>query len=538
MGSVSLPTRLLWLLCLFAVCSLYWQSKVLEMSLSQQQQQQQQCKHSTQRKRRRAQLTLNTTLSQIRGSGSHHRHHPDNSDDDVCDLTAVIFDPRLPIATETSPAWGALESVLAHVTGNVCLVLQTSACILAQQQQPIHNITTTDLWQAIRSRIPSHTPLLRSALDAGSGSWTPTPGGYGHVRLSVVDHERYSLLSCFNFWSPSNAWMNVHYWEHEFTSHDSDLVLILQDDTVLCQTLDPGKFHAKGFAYLGGPWPNKRDGTGLQVCTRMELLWRRWNSLGNIWSTVLAGWFQQGPTCHFAPDNDNRQGESTPPYYGPAGNGGLSLRSRTWMARAIRTCPHARYSGLSPDAIASSPCVVGAPSLFLDGLDTILQSVFGHRLLIYEETGRSAPEDVYFTTVLRGMGAPVPSAFEAALFATELLFPDQVALDWYGPQDPLVQQTMAQELMVPGPSMLDWFEDRLEQGRMRGVKPCNDEKQPVTTQHLLPIGMHKVWRYHDPEFLLSLVRENVCPHLRFVYPLQEVPASFQSTAKELRLVNR
>ena len=34
---------------------------------------------------------------------------------------------------------------------------------------------------------------------------------------------------------------------------------------------------------------------------------------------------------------------------GPVGNGGLSLRSRKWMIKAIETCPHVTNSGLEID---------------------------------------------------------------------------------------------------------------------------------------------------------------------------------------------
>lgn len=537
----SRQERLWSVLLLFAAGSLYWQSKVLDLDgyasvKNKQQQQQIPCRLLHQNQQRVfPNVTIISTKDKI---------IRDDNDNNKCDLTAVLFDPSLPVAEASSPIWGALESVLFHATGNVCLVLQTSACIMIGTNHQHPNPKYYDaIWAAISSRIPSHAILLKAVFQAGSDNhdeggsskWITTPQGRGTARISVVNHKKYNLLSCSNFWSPSNAWMNLRYWQDEFTEQDSDMILVVQDDTVLCQTLNVPKIvssRAKPFAYLGGPWPNKRDGTGLQVCTRMELLWRRWNSLGDIRSTVLGGWWKTGHDCHF--------GQSINPvaHYGPAGNGGLSLRSRTWMIKAIEHCPHAKYSGLSAEALAlhssssSSSCVVGAQSNFLDTLNAILQPIFGPRFLIYEETGRSAPEDVYFTTVLRGMGAPMPSAFEAALFATELLFPDQIANDWYGPTDLQTQETKIHEMMVPGPAVLYWLEEQ----KASCLK--SEEDKYDMTQHLLPMGMHKVWRYHEPEFLLGVVRNNVCPHLRYIYPLQEIPGPFQEEAMHLGIITR
>ena len=445
--------------------------------------------------------------------------------DMACDLTAAIFDPHLPVAEANSPIWGSLESVLAHVQGNLCIVLQTSSCILGQQRQqqqqqqavPGGKTEIERVWSAIQSRAP--LPLLRSALETGMNKdetmWVPTPGGRARVRVSIVDHKRYSLLSCSNFWTPSNAWMNVHYWEQEFTEQDSDMVMLLQDDTVICRNLDPQKFAKKGFAYLGAPW--RQDIFPFSpLCSVLERYWRNWNE--NVGSKMMTSQL-------FCPDG----GEDSHNYYGPAGNGGLSLRSRTWMIKAIRTCPHSYYSGLSTAELQSSSCIVGRRNLFLDFLDFTLQWLYGHRYLIYERIGRSAPEDLYFATVLRGIGAPLPSGFEASLFSAELILPDEVASMWYGPSDPRVQRQMVQELMTPEKEELDRFDDFLRQNELwkKGIGDF--------APHFLPIGMHRLWDYHEPEFILSLVENNMCPYLRHVYPFKSVPERLFKRAKELGL---
>jgi hypothetical protein len=83
---------------------------------------------------------------------------------------------------------------------------------------------------------------------------------------------------------------------------------------------------------------------------------------------------------------------------GPLGSGGFSLRSRKWMIRAIETCPHMTNSGME---------VEGQPL----------------SCKVFEKVN----EDFYFGTILRALGAPLPLAYTASLFSTEMLWPGTFA---------------------------------------------------------------------------------------------------------------
>ena len=52
--------------------------------------------------------------------------------------------------------------------------------------------------------------------------------------MSILNHDKYTSKSCSDFSNLSAALMKVHFWQDEFIETDSDLVLTLQDDAVLC----------------------------------------------------------------------------------------------------------------------------------------------------------------------------------------------------------------------------------------------------------------------------------------------------------------
>jgi len=82
---------------------------------------------------------------------------------------------------------------------------------------------------------------------------------------------------------------------------------------------------------------------------------------------------------------------------GPFGNGGMSIHSRLWMKKAIQYCPSYLRSGFSEEEVTSSPC-------WLDVLE--------------------GSEDFYFAMILKGMGAPLPTVYEASLFSSEMRVPE------------------------------------------------------------------------------------------------------------------
>jgi hypothetical protein len=86
---------------------------------------------------------------------------------------------------------------------------------------------------------------------------------------------------------------------------------------------------------------------------------------------------------------------------GGSSSGGISIRSRQWMIRAIEACPHTQYSGI-PD---------------LEGL--------GCQAIPGRTTDAIISNELYFGTLFHGMRAPLPNAHEAALFSSEL-WPEDV----------------------------------------------------------------------------------------------------------------
>lgn len=184
--------------------------------------------------------------------------------------------------------------------------------------------------------------------------------------------------------------MNINFWSDEFVDSDSDAVLLLQDDSVLCRSME----NLTEYAFVGAVWP--RTPTKLMPNPSTGMCW----GMSSLYKLL---------TLHMKPDDYARLGIS-PSFPNPCdtlgnapiGNGGLSFRSRKWMQRAITTCPHVSWSGLG-DKAWESPC---------RALDEV-------------------NEDYYFGTVLNGLQAPLPSAKVASLFAVESLFPEQV-LSLYG----------------------------------------------------------------------------------------------------------
>ena len=56
----------------------------------------------------------------------------------------------------------------------------------------------------------------------------------GQVRINILDSEKYGL-SCDNFGNGNAIFMNVNFWLDEFNDVDSDILLTIQSDTVLCR---------------------------------------------------------------------------------------------------------------------------------------------------------------------------------------------------------------------------------------------------------------------------------------------------------------
>mmetsp|Transcript_33610 Transcript_33610/g.106231 ORF Transcript_33610/g.106231 Transcript_33610/m.106231 type:complete len:329 (-) Transcript_33610:242-1228(-) len=155
--------------------------------------------------------------------------------------------------------------------------------------------------------------------------------------------------------------MDIDFWK----GRRSEFVLVVQDDVVLCRTLDLAEWES--FAYVGAPW--------LQRPSKEK--YKR-----------IAHW--QGSTDEFD------AGLPLDPSFQWifVGDGALSLRNVEWMIKAIETCP---YDGIHETENAF--CVA-----------------------------QRVPEDYYFGITLAGMHAPLPTRNQAYNFSINMPFP-KVTLD-------------------------------------------------------------------------------------------------------------
>jgi len=137
-----------------------------------------------------------------------------------CSLTVVLFDPNI----DKHALW-TLESVADNIypKETTCYLLQTSICqIQAFIKLPYEQALET------KARIiqDAAKPNFLSAIKKGN------------VRMSVIDHNKYSLDSCDDFYSPSNVSLHIDYWgDLEFTEYDSDTILMVQSDGIICHPL-------------------------------------------------------------------------------------------------------------------------------------------------------------------------------------------------------------------------------------------------------------------------------------------------------------
>ena len=257
--------------------------------------------------------------------------------------------------------------------------------------------------------------------------------------------------------------MNIHYWSDEFLDGvDSDLVLFIQDDAVLCHSFHSNDY--KDFAFVGSVWSKKSFQLSEGMCNGMPLRWSSWVAPQKRWERQQKR-ISSVPVEKRLPRPEVLLNATFPNVcsdgLGPVGNGGISLRSRSWAIKAIETCPHAKYSAV----------------------DDLNERVRACKVL------EDINEDLYFGIVLRGIRAPLPTAYEASLFSTEMLWPEQVEGMFGAPRGGTPDQ---------------------ERHRIR-----HDGKQ-IT----VPAAVHKPWWYHSTELLLSAGMNGACPFLKHIFPTE------------------
>lgn len=414
------------------------------------------------------------------GGGHSYLEYSKANKTNPCSVTVLILDPRLPILSREKSLWGSIESTVAHGPENMCILIQTSSCISDALS------STNDYKQKSKiayNEIYEHAPfpLFREFLQTS-----------GRVRITFLNHTKYHVRSCDNFITPTHAWVNYHYWgDDEFTNGvDSDMIMTIQDDTVLCHDFDIKRWD--DVAYVGAPWPNVHKSVRKpSQCDYLSTLWNKWNKNETNNATVTN-------ICQFDKG------------IGAFGNGGLSLRNRKWMKKAILACPHFKYSGLSSEYIKASNCSINTISF--------------------------VPEDVYYATILRGINAPLPTSFEASLFSTEIIFPEEIInKEWYAPKNisnilPLVKRRYSKTNVDR--FLKFWNAYYSDHGNAEEDEEDHDNKTYESLHHFIPIGLHNIWFYHDKHFLLSLADpiDNHCEHFRHILPIQSFPGNMRLKA--------
>jgi hypothetical protein len=101
-------------------------------------------------------------------------------------------------------------------------------------------------------------------------------------------------------------------------------------------------------------------------------------------------------------------------------------------------------------------------------------------------------EDFYFGTILAGIDAPLPNAYTASLFSTEMLWPEQVWAMYGFPQD--VKRDLRGSIVTGRPFV--WLEG-----------------QKLT----IPNGVHKPWWYHPNELLRSDKLASGCIFSQYIF---------------------
>jgi hypothetical protein len=371
---------------------------------------------------------------------------PDVGTNSRCRLTVTLVEPRLPPNGYNHPVWFTLESVASYVP-YACVVIHTASCQIFKQTSNMPLVERLHLIEVTARAIYERSlPLFRRMMERGQ------------VRISILEKGRYNIENC-GTWDISTIAMNIHFWREEFLDGiDSDTLLFVQDDAVLCRYLDIDPW--KHFAFVGGPWNPLVFPGG---CDGMRNIWRGW-----------------APQCQMVNPDMELPHLCTPGHAGLQGNGGLSLRNRQWMIHVIETCP-SEFSGL--ESYAS----------------------IGHQ-----------QEDVYFTTISNGIHAPMPSAFEASLLFTESLFPEQTLQQFFplssGEIEESVQRLWGNETGMLMYNRMHNFSTYLTEYEFNNT---SGENLPVL--YTIPFGLHKPWDYHSHDILGGVQLQQECKFLKFMY---------------------
>lgn len=364
-----------------------------------------------------------------------------------CNITVQVMDPRISSSHRGAPIFFTFESIGLFIP-DACVVISTSKCKVHLQNKNNTQMTIDDaVYQHIYN---SSLPLFQGMIKRGQ------------VRVKFLDHTLYNLKSCDNFYNPSAAMMNINYWgEDQFIDGvDSDTVFIMQADSVLCN--EPNMEYLRRFPYIGALWLEYE-------CKLIKKLWNDYTRrpLQNFRDKEKVGLLSEKDR---RPDLVNLT--STIDTYcdkalgiGAVGNGGFSLRSRNAMMKVIETCPHVKWSGIDLTN-RTFPCMVHS----------------------------EIAEDLYFATVLRGLNMPIPTAYEAAVFSVERVWPSEVTRRFGGPE---TQAEMVQSIR-----------NVMKQVNLAYVK---GRTEPV------PLGFHQVHRFNPKDVTSKGDLSVYCPLNAFIF---------------------
>lgn len=412
-----------------------------------------------------------------------------------CAVTVLLVDPDL----NDDVQW-ALESVAdnIHPAEITCFLIQTSVCMLRRP-----NVTQSQLYDEkvdrfVRNAQPNFRALIHK----------------GNVRMTLLNHTKYGLRSCLNFYNPSYLFENYRYWgPDEFDVHDSDQILMIQGDAVLCHNLNVYKWKDVAWGkspsqtnwnfdkntllfYLlilknimfsvslhpflfcctpvGSPWIPSKGRKPWHYCSSMPANWIKFHH--NV-SGMIGTSSDPGVVIPPFPTEDELCSDTR---HGPQGNGGLSLRSREWIQRAIRYCPTAIYqhSGLSMEEYNATTC----------------------------KATEIVAEDLYYWTILKGIGAPLPSSFEAGLFAQEMRSVGDIVRH-YGLLE--TNQSWMDEMVTKR-----WYSPDDPTGLSRFRRMQKHQISTGTLDAVVSIGVHKPWNQGLKRRINERYLNEECPYMR------------------------
>ena len=153
------------------------------------------------------------------------------------------------------------------------------------------------------------------------------------------------------------------------------------------------------------------------------------------------------------------------------------------MVRAIEACPSELYSGVS----------ASGKNCFVEG---------------------DVQEDEYFTLVLHGMGAPMPTAYEAALFGVETFFAEQVK-EYFGPYSrSQIEQILLKRWGKEGVKL----EERMHSRKTYGYHyNNNDNNLASSTLRTIPLTFHSPWTYHAIDIIRGPQVQQECKFLQYMF---------------------